>query len=88
MVPLRSNDRRAPRHGFELRLNGQSVGEVTSGTFAPSLSCGIGLGYIPIAMVSTGLELEAGPRSLPLVVETAPLYKEGTGRNRIEIQKP
>ena len=85
LTPLRSVDKRAPRHGFELRQDGAVVGEVTSGTFGPSVGCGVGLGYIPAALARPGLQLEAGPRSLPVVVETAPLYKQATGRNRIEI---
>lgn len=85
LTPLRSADKRAPRHGFELRHDDAVVGEVTSGTFGPSIECGIGLGYIPAALAHAGARFEAGPRSLPVFVETAPLYKLATGRNRIEI---
>ncbi len=85
LVALRSADKRAPRHGFELRHEGAVVGTVTSGTFGPSVECGIGLGYVPVALARPGLRLEAGPRSLPVTIETLPFYKEATGRNRIEV---
>ena len=35
-----------PRHGYELRSNGKSIGNVTSGTVSPTLEKGIGLGYV------------------------------------------
>ena len=85
LAALRSADKRAPRHGFELRHDGVVVGIVTSGTFGPSVGCGIGLGYVPAALAQPGLALEAGPRALPVFVETLPFYKQATGRNRIVI---
>ena len=88
LVALRSMDKRAPRHGFELRHDGGVVGVVTSGTFGPSVGYGIGLGYVPAALARPGLQLEAGPRALPVVIETLPFYKQATGRNPIEISNP
>ena len=35
-----------PRHGYELRSDGKSIGNVTSGTVSPTLEKGIGLGYV------------------------------------------
>ena len=35
-----------PRHGYELRSDGKSIGNVTSGTVSPTLAKGIGLGYV------------------------------------------
>ncbi len=35
-----------PRHGYEIRLNGDSLGSVTSGTVSPVLERGIGMGYV------------------------------------------
>ena len=85
LVAFRSVDKRSPRHGFELRHDGAVVGLVTSGTFGPSVGCGIGLGYVPARLAQPGLTLEAGPRSLPVKIEAPPLYKNATGRKRIEI---
>lgn len=85
LVALRSADKRAPRHGFELRHDDAVVGEVTSGTFGPSVGYGVGLGYVPVALAQPGQHFAAGPRSLPVTIETLPFYKDATGRNRIEI---
>ncbi len=41
------NERGIPRHGYEIQdLEGQSIGEVTSGTQSPILNTGIGMGYV------------------------------------------
>lgn len=84
LVVLRSFDKRAPRHGFELYKDGEPVGLVTSGTFGPSVECGIGLGYVPVSLARPGTRLEAGPRSIPVSIEMPPLYAHATGRNRIK----
>ncbi len=40
-------DRGIPRQGYELfDVDGNKIGEVTSGTMAPSLNLGIGMGYV------------------------------------------
>jgi len=43
-----------PRHGFNITLAGQKVGQVTSGTFSPLLKNGIGMGYVPTAISGLG----------------------------------
>lgn len=83
LVALRSPDRRAPRTGYALMKDGRNVGEVTSGTFGPSVGCGIGLGYVPLELARDGVVLQAGPREQNVVVETPPLYKFGSGRNSV-----
>ncbi len=40
-----AEDKVIPRNGSIVKLNGKEVGILTSGTFSPSLSKGIGLGY-------------------------------------------
>jgi len=46
-----------PRHGYEIAKEGSVIGEVTSGTFSPSLSKGIGLGYVATEHAKIGTEL-------------------------------
>ena len=41
-------ERRIPRHGNEILLNGQKVGFVTSGSFSPTLKKSIGFCFVPI----------------------------------------
>jgi aminomethyltransferase len=47
-----------PRHGYEIvDANNNIIGEVTSGTMAPSLKIPIGMGYVPIALSKEGSEI-------------------------------
>ncbi len=43
---LISLDKSIPRSGSKIYLNGKEIGKLTSGGFSPSLSKGIGLGYV------------------------------------------
>lgn len=80
LTAIKTDSRRAPRHGMELKHNGEVVGVVTSGTFGPSVSFGVGLADIPKALSAPGTVLAAGPKDL--MVETAgiPIYTDGTCR--------
>jgi aminomethyltransferase len=42
------------RHGNEFIFKGNVVGQVTSGTFSPSLKKGIGLGYVSAELANAG----------------------------------
>lgn len=44
---LKSLDRGIPRAGMKVVRDGQVIGEVTSGTFSPTLKVGIGLALLP-----------------------------------------
>lgn len=82
LVAIKSADRRAPRHGFELKQDGQVVGAVTSGTFGPSVGCGVGLADLPRALSNPGVALTAGPRDLPVETAAIPVYAGGTCRKK------
>jgi aminomethyltransferase len=47
-------DRMIARHGNEIIFKGNAVGQVTSGTFSPSLKKGIGLGYVSAELANAG----------------------------------
>lgn len=83
LVALRSPDRRSPRTGYILSHAGDKVGDVTSGTFGPSVGVGVGLGYVSRELAGTGTVLQAGPRSQDVIVEMPPLYKHGSGRKPV-----
>jgi aminomethyltransferase len=53
-------------------------GVVTSGTFSPSLQCGIGMAYVPAAHAAPGTSLRIDVRGTerPAVVQSKPLYKK------------
>jgi len=74
--------RAVPRTGYELQVDGQTVGRVTSGIFSPSLNKGIGCGYLPVEHASTGTRIEVLIRNqaLPAQVVKTPFYSRGTHR--------
>lgn len=45
LVCFKTDSRRSPRHGYKISVSGKEVGVVTSGSYSPSLECGIGMGY-------------------------------------------
>jgi aminomethyltransferase len=53
------------------------IGEVVSGTQSPTLSIGIGLGYVPVdfAKPGTHIEIEIRGKRSPAVVVPKPFYK-------------
>ncbi len=51
------SDRGIPRHGNAIVINGNTIGEVTSGTFSPLLSRGIGMGYVQTEFADIGAEI-------------------------------
>ena len=83
LTAIRSMDRRAPRHGFELKRNGETVGVVTSGTFGPSVGAGVGLARMSAECAAPGIALTAGPRDMPVETAEIPIYKHGTCRIKI-----
>ncbi|NJB86970.1 aminomethyltransferase [Lewinella marina] len=67
LVAFRVHDRRAPRHGYPI-LNeaGERIGEVTSGTHAPSLDYPMGMGYVKNGFhrVGTKLKIDLGRKTM------------------------
>ncbi len=84
LTPIVSPNRRAPRHGFELKQDGATVGEVTSGTFGPSVGTGVGLAMLAPQYTGPGVSLTAGPRDMPVETTELPVYKEGTCRKKVQ----
>jgi aminomethyltransferase len=67
-----------PRQGNPVMLGDETVGEVTSGTFSPSLECGIGMAYVRSDLAEPGTELEIDVRGKRRTarVSSKPLYKK------------
>ena len=80
LTAIRTPDRRAPRHEFEVFYGDVRVGVVTSGTFGPSVGYGIGLAYLNPAHTAAGCALTAGPKGLPVETAELPFYRHGTCR--------
>jgi aminomethyltransferase len=75
LVPFILTERGVPRHGDPVIGGGQ----VTSGTFSPSLEVGIGMAYLPLASATLGSEFEIDVRGKARHARVAarPLYKRG-----------
>ncbi|MGQ0815909.1 MAG: glycine cleavage system aminomethyltransferase GcvT [Gemmatimonadota bacterium] len=75
-------ERGFPRHGYEVRHNGEAAGEVTSGTVSPSLEQGVGLAYVPAEASKAGTSIDIVVRDKPVPAEVTrpPFYKEGSVR--------
>lgn len=70
----------APRNGAPVKTaKGESAGLVTSGSFSPSLDCGIALVLVDPAHAEpgTGLQVEIRSKLCPAEVTTLPFYKRG-----------
>ena len=80
LICLELLEKAFPRHGYELVSNGKSVGNITSGTFSPSLNKPIAMGYLPLDLAKIGSAVGAKIRDklYPAVVVKPPFYKEGT----------
>lgn len=77
MVAIEMLDRRIPRPHCAVYRDGASVGELTSGTFSPTLKKGIGLGYVRTDSAKAGTEVMVQIRNdhYPARVVRKPMYK-------------
>ncbi len=80
LVAFELRDKAFPRPHYEIQEEGKRIGEVTSGTFSPSLNKGIGLGYVPLehSKIGTELDILIRGRSCKAVVVKPPFYKNFT----------
>lgn len=76
-VGLELEGKRIAREGAGILSNGQSVGEVTSGTFSPTLQKAIAMGYVDETVSPTGTEVEIDIRGKSHVARVVdlPFYK-------------
>ncbi len=67
-----------PRPGNGILAGGEPVGEVTSGSFSPSLELGIGMGYVRADLAEPGAELEIDVRGRQRAarIGSKPLYRK------------
>jgi aminomethyltransferase len=77
LVGFEMIERGIARQGYEISKDGSIVGEVTTGSPAPTLNKNLGLGYVPVALGAIGSEFDVIVRGKPVrakVVET-PFYQ-------------
>lgn len=77
LVGLELTGRHIARHGYAIFREGEQIGEVTSGTFSPTLNKGIALGYVPTAFANLGqvLQIEIRGNFFPATVVKRPFYR-------------
>lgn len=76
-VGLELEDKRIPREGFAVIAGDQTVGQVTSGTFAPTLQKSLAMAYVDPAFTAPGTSLAVDVRGKtePATVVKLPFYK-------------
>ena len=85
LAGLQLESKRAARAHDKVVQSGREVGEVTSGSLAPSLGNAVALAYVDAALCVAGTKLEiavAGGKTLPATVIETPFYKQGTARRK------
>lgn len=78
LVAFELNERGIPRQGYDIVDNeGTRIGNVTSGTMSPSLSKGIGLGYVttPFTKPGSQIKIQIRKKAIPATVVKLPFYK-------------
>lgn len=77
LVPLISDEKAFPRHGYELSVEGKVVGHVTSGTVSPVLEKAIALGYVETQFAKEGSKINflIRGREIPAEIIKLPFVK-------------
>ena len=77
LAPFKIEGAGIPRQGNPVLAGGDPAGEVTSGTFSPSLEIGIGMAYVrpDLAEPGTGVEIDVRGKRRPARIASKPLYR-------------
>jgi aminomethyltransferase len=72
--------KRVPREGYVVLSGGKRAGNVTSGTFSPTLERPIAMGYVPkhLAQVGTQVEIDVRGHHEPARAVELPFYRRNT----------
>jgi len=76
-IGLRAAGQGIPRPGHEILKDATAIGKLTSGTFSPTLDCGIGMGYVPREYTTEDqtLGIMVRGRRLDSVITKFPFYQ-------------
>jgi aminomethyltransferase len=77
LIGIELTERGVPRAGYWLYRDGARIGELTSGTMAPTLGKPIGLGYVTpdATAIGTALTVEIRGKQVAAQVVSVPFYK-------------
>ena len=73
LAGVKLTDRGVPRSHYKVLDGGNPVGEVTSGTFSPTLNTGIALCNVPTELSKPGTRLDIAIRNSTVAGEVTPL---------------
>ena len=76
-VGFRMREKGIPRQSQDIFVQAEGVGKVSSGTFSPTLSVGIGMGYVPPSLSAVGETFSVGIRDRKVQAEVVrlPFYQ-------------
>ncbi|HEX4148222.1 MAG TPA: glycine cleavage system aminomethyltransferase GcvT [Pirellulales bacterium] len=76
-VGLELSGKRVPREGFDIKLQNRRVGQISSGTFSPTLEKPLAMGHVEPAWAAPGQQLmvDIRGRDEPAVVVALPFYR-------------
>jgi len=78
MINFFVTGRGVPRTHYAITKDGENVGEVTSGSYGPSLDKYIGMGWVRAGLHTPGTQLDVTIRDRPVGIEVVPrpMYKK------------
>lgn len=81
-VGLLLTGNRIPREGYTILAFGDAIGQVTSGTFSPTLEKPIAMGYVQRERADVGnrVDVDIRGRAAPATIVELPFYRRKTGR--------
>ena len=85
LIGLKSPNRSAPRAEERVLCEGQDVGVITSGSYAPSLGYGVALARVSSSSLRAGavFEVNKGRRNAPVEQCELPFFTRGTARQKM-----
>ena len=77
LIGLKLEGRAIARKGYPVLQNNIAVGEISSGTWSPTLGEAIALAYVPseLAKIGTKLNVEIRGKQHPAIVVKKPFYR-------------
>jgi len=77
LVPMISEEKAFPRHGYDLSVNGKIIGQITSGTVSPVLDKAIALGYVDKQFIKEGtiINFIIRDKEVPAAITKLPFVK-------------
>jgi len=76
LIGLKMNDKRVPREGFNILVDGNCVGRITSGAPGPTVGFPIAMGYVQSAhrAVGTAVAVEIRKKTVAAEIVEVPFY--------------